>query len=104
MIEEFVQNLQQAEVEARDIVKAAREKAQAIQRDSEIRLAAEKSTVQSSLQERLDALDEEANQQIKLAEDQFQRELKEQLQSVEEIAREHESAALNFLLSELTAR
>jgi hypothetical protein len=104
MIEEFVQSLQQAEVEAKDIVKAAKEKVQAIQHDSEMRLAAERSAAGSSLQERLDALDQEANQQVKLADGQLQRDLKEQLQTIELVARDHEDVALKFLLSQLTAR
>lgn len=104
MIEEFIQSLRQAEAEAKDVIKAAREKVQVIQRDSETRLATEKASAQLSLQQCLDALDEEANQQVRLAEDQLQRDLKEQIQSVEHIAREHKDAALNFLLTELISR
>lgn len=104
MIEEFVQGLQQAEAEAKDIIKAAREKVQTIRHDSESRLATEEASVQLSLQQRLDALDQEANRQIKLAEDQLQQDLKEQLQNIELVAHDHKDAALNFLLSELTAR
>ncbi|MHB8071729.1 MAG: hypothetical protein ACYDHF_07290 [Candidatus Cryosericum sp.] len=104
MIEEFVQGLQQAEVEAKDIVKAARERVQAIQHDTEASLVAEKTSALLSLQLRLDTIDQGANQQIKLAEDQLQRDLKEQLQSIELVAHGHEDAALNLLLSELTPR
>lgn len=102
MIEEFVQGLQQAEVEAKDIIKAAREKVQTIQHDSEVRLAAERSSAELSLRKRLDALDQESDQQVKVAEDQLRRDLKEQLQGIEQAERDRKDVALNFLLSELT--
>jgi len=104
MIEEFVQDLRQAEVEAKDIIKTAKEKAQTIERDSQARLAVLRSSAESSLQQRIGALDQEAHHQIQLAQDQLQEDIQEGLQSVERSAREHKDAALNFLLSELISR
>jgi vacuolar-type H+-ATPase subunit E/Vma4 len=101
MIEEFVQGLRQAEIEAKDIVKAAKEKAQTIERDSQARLAALRSSADLSLQQRIGALDQESQHEIRLAQDQLQQDIQEGLQSVERSAREHKDAALNFLLSEL---
>jgi vacuolar-type H+-ATPase subunit H len=104
MIEEFIQKLQQAETEADDIVKSAKEKVQTIQRDSEFALAKDKASAELSLQQRLGAIDLEMNQQTKLAEDQLGRDLKEQLEILEHQAQDHRSVALDLLLSRLTPR
>jgi len=104
MIEDFVQGLQQAELEAKDIIRAARERVQSIQRDSEVRLLAERSSAESTLRQRLDALDRESDHQVRLAEDQLRRDLKEQLEETERGAHDRRGAALNFLLSEIANR
>jgi hypothetical protein len=104
MIDEFIQNLQQAEVEADGVLKAAKERIQTIQRDAESSLAAVRASVELSLQRRLDAIDEETNQHMKLAEDQLRQDLKEQLINLERLAQDRKGAALDLLLSELTAR
>ena len=104
MIEEFIQNLQQAEVEAKGIIKVARERVQTIQRDVESSLAVVRTSTEVSLQQRLDVIDQETNQHMKLAEDQLRRDLKEQLESLEHLAQNRKPAALDLLLSRLTAR
>ena len=104
MIEEFIQNLQQAEVEADGIIKTAKEKVRSIQRDSEASLTKDKISTELSLGRRLDAIDQETNQQMKLAEDQFHTDLKQQLDSLERQTQDHRRVALDFLLSRLTAR
>jgi len=104
MIEEFIQNLQQAEVEAKGIIKVARERVQTIQRDVESSLAVVRTSTEVSLQQRLDVIDQETNQHMKLAEDQLRRDLKEQLESLEHRAQNRKPAALDLLLSRLTAR
>ena len=104
MIEEFIQNLQQAEVEADGVIKVAKEKVQSIQRDSESSLAKERASAELSLQRRFDAIDQETNQQMKLVEDQFHRDLKEQLESIESLAQDHRRLALDLLLSKFTVR
>ena len=104
MIEEFIQSLQQAEVEAKGVIKVARETVQTIQGDAESSLAEVRASVELSLQQRLDAIDQETNQHMKLAEDQLRRDLKEQLESLEHRAQDRRPAALDLLLSRLTAR
>jgi vacuolar-type H+-ATPase subunit H len=104
MIEEFIQNLQQAEVEAKGIIKVARERVQTIQRDAESSLAVVRTSTELSLQQRLDVIDQETNQHMKLAEDQLRRDLKEQLESLEHRAQDRRPVALDLLLSRLTAR
>jgi len=104
MIEEFIQKLQQAEVEADGILKNAKEKVRTIQRDSESALARNKASAELLLQQRLGAIDLEMNQQTKLAEDQLGRDLKEQLEILEHQAQDRKPVALDLLLSRLTAR
>ena len=104
MIEEFIQKLQQAEVDADGVLKVAKEKVRTIQRDSEAALTKDKASAELSLQQRLGAIDQEMNQQTKLAEDQLGRDLKEQLESLEHQAQDHRSVALDLLLSRLTSR
>jgi len=104
MIEEFIQSLQQAEVEAKGVIKVARETVQTIQGDAESSLAEVRASVELSLQRRLDAIDEETNQHMKLAEDQLRRDLKEQLENLEDRAQDRRPATLDLLLSRLTAR
>jgi vacuolar-type H+-ATPase subunit H len=104
MIEEFIQSLQQAEVEANGIIKAARERVQTIRRDSESSLAEVRASAELSLQRRLDIIDQETNQQMRLAEDQFRLDLKQQLESLERWAYDHRRVVLDLLLSKLTAR
>jgi len=104
MIEEFIQKLQQAEVDADGVLKVAKEKVRTIQRDSEAALTKDKASVELSLQQRLGAIDQEMNQQTKLAEDQLGRDLKEQLEILEHQAQDHRSVALDLLLSRLTSR
>jgi vacuolar-type H+-ATPase subunit H len=104
MIEEFIQNLQQAEVEAKGIIKVARERVQTIQRDVESSLSGVRASAELSLQQRLDPIDQETNQQMRLAEDQFRLDLKQQLKSLERRARDRRRVALDSLLSKLTAR
>jgi len=104
MIEEFIQNLQQAEVEAKGIIKVARERVQTIQRDVESSLSEVRASAELSLQQRLDPIDQETNQQMRLAEDQFRLDLKQQLKSLERRAHDRRRVALDSLLSKLTAR
>ncbi|MBA4365277.1 MAG: hypothetical protein WC625_01645 [Caldisericia bacterium] len=104
MIEEFIQSLQQAEVEADGIIKAARERVQTIRRDSESALAMVRASAELMLQRRLDPIDQETNQHMKLAEDQFCLDLKQQLESLELRAHDRRRVALDLLLSRLTAR
>ena len=104
MIEEFIQKLQQAEVEADGILKNAKEKVRTIQRDSESALARNKASEELLLEQRLGAIDLEMNQQTKLAEDQLGRDLKEQLEILEHQAQDRKPVALDLLLSRLTAR
>lgn len=104
MIEEFIQELQQAEVEADGVLKTAKEKVRTIQRDSESSLAKDRASAELSLQQRLDAIDQETNQQMKLAEDQLRQDLKEQLEDLERRAQDRRSIVLDLLLSRLTAR
>jgi vacuolar-type H+-ATPase subunit H len=104
MIEEFIQSLQQAEVEAKGVIKVARETVQTIQGDAESSLAEVRASVELSLQRRLDAIDQETNQHMKLAEDQLRRDLKEQLENLEDRAQDRRPATLDLLLSRLTAR
>jgi len=104
MIEEFIQSLQQAEVEADGVIKAARERVQTIRRDSESSLTTVRASAELSLQRRLDPIDQETNQQMRLAEDQFRLDLKQQLKSLERRAHDRRRVALDLLLSKLTAR
>jgi len=104
MIEEFIQSLQQAEVEAKGVIKVARETVQTIQGNAESSLAEVRASVELSLQRRLDAIDQETNQHMKLAEDQLRRDLKEQLENLEDRAQDRRPATLDLLLSRLTAR
>ena len=104
MIEEFIQNLQQAEVEAKGIIKVARERVKTIQRDVESSLSGVRASAELSLQQRLDVIDQETNQHMKLAEDQLRRDLKEQLENLEDRAQDRRPATLDLLLSRLTAR
>jgi len=104
MIEEFIQSLQQAEVEADGVLKAARERVQTIRRDSESALATGRASAELSLQRRLDPIDQEADHQMRLAEDQFRLDLKQQLESLEILAQDRRRLALDLLLSKLTAR
>jgi vacuolar-type H+-ATPase subunit H len=104
MIEEFIQSLQQAEVEADGVIKAAREKVETMGRDSESALATLRASVELSLQQRLDPIDQETEQQMKLAEDQFRLDLKQQLESLEHQAQDHRRMVLDSLLSRLIAR
>jgi vacuolar-type H+-ATPase subunit H len=104
MIEEFIQKLQQAEVEADGVLKAAKERVQTIQHDSESSLAKVRTSAESLLQRQLDAIDEKTNQQMRLAEDQLRRDLKEQLEGLERRAQDRRSVVLDLLLSKLTAR
>ena len=104
MIEEFIQKLQQAEVDADGVLKVAKEKVRTIQRDSEAALTKDKASAELSLQQRLGAIDKETDQQTKLAENQLGRDLKEQLEILEHQAQDHRSVALDLLLSRLTSR
>lgn len=104
MIEEFIQNLQQAEVEADGVIEAARERVQTIRHDSESSLATVRASAKLSLQQRLDPIDQEMNRQIGLAEDQLRLDLKRQLESLERQAHDRRGVALDLLLSKLTAR
>jgi vacuolar-type H+-ATPase subunit H len=104
MIEEFIEKLQQAEAEADGIVKSAKEKVRAIERDSDSARAKDKASVELSLQQRLGAIDQKMDQQTKLARDQLGRDLKEQLEILERQAQDHRLAALDLLLSRLTSR
>ena len=104
MIEEFIQKLQQAEVDADGVLKVAKEKVRTIQRDSESALTKDKASAELSLQQRLGAIDQETDQQTKLAENQLGRDLKEQLEILEHQAQDHRSVALDLLLSRLTSR
>lgn len=104
MIEEFIQSLQQAEVEADGVIKVARERVQTILRDSESSLATVRASAELLLQRRLDPIDQETNQQMRLAEDQFRLDLKQQLESLECRAHDRRRVALDLLLSKLTAR
>jgi vacuolar-type H+-ATPase subunit H len=104
MIEEFIQNLQQAEVEAKGIIKIARERVQTIQRDAESSLAAVRASAELSLQRRLDVIDQETNQHMKLAEDQLRQDVEEQLENLDRRAEDRRPVALDLLLSRLTAR
>jgi vacuolar-type H+-ATPase subunit H len=104
MIEEFIQKLQQAEVDADGVLKVAKEKVRTIQRDSEAALTKDKASAELSLQQRLGAIDQETDQQTKLAEDQLGWDLKEQLEILEHQAQDHRSVALDLLLSRLTSR
>ncbi|MHC1679059.1 MAG: hypothetical protein AB9886_00765 [Candidatus Cryosericum sp.] len=103
MIEEFIQSLQQAEVEADGIIKAAHERVQTILHDSESALAVVRASAELMLQRRLDPIDQETNQHMELAEDQFRLDLKRQLESLELLAHDRRRAALDLLLSRLTA-
>jgi vacuolar-type H+-ATPase subunit H len=103
MIEEFIQSLQQAEVEADGVIKVARERVQTILRDSESSLASVRASAELLLQRRFDAIDQETNQQMKLAEDQLRGDLKQQLESLERQAQDRRRVALDLLLSRLTA-
>jgi vacuolar-type H+-ATPase subunit H len=104
MIEEFIQKLQQAEVEADGVLKTAKERVQTIQHDCESSLAKVRASAKSLLQRQLDAIDEKTNQQMRLAEDQLRRDLKEQLEGLERRAQDRRSVVLDLLLSKLTAR
>jgi len=104
MIEEFIQSLQRAEVEADGIIKAAREKVQSIGRDSESTLAMVRASAELSLQQRLGPIDQETEQQMKLAEGQFRLDLKQQLESLEHQAHDRRRMVLDSLLSRLIAR
>ena len=104
MIEEFIQKLQQAEVDADGVLKVAKEKVRTIQRDSEAALTKDKASAELSLQQRLGAIDQETDQQMKLAEDQLGRDLNEQLESLEHRAQDRRPVALDLLLSRLTAQ
>ncbi|MHB8106793.1 MAG: hypothetical protein ACYDH4_05130 [Candidatus Cryosericum sp.] len=104
MIEEFILKLQQAEVEADEVVKSAREKVRTIERDSESTLAKDKASAELSLQQRLGVIDQEMDQQTKVARDQLGKDLKEQLEILERQAQDHRLAALDMLLSRLTPR
>jgi len=104
MIEEFIQKLQQAEVDADGVLKVAKEKVRTIQRDSEAVLTKGKASAELSLQQRLGAIDQETDQQMKLAEDQLGRDLNEQLESLEHRAQDRRPVALDLLLSRLTAQ
>lgn len=104
MIEEFIQNLRQVEVEAKGVIKVARERVQTIQSEAESSLAAVRASAELSLQQRLDVIDRETDQHMKLAEDQLRRDLKEQLESLEHRAQDRRPAGLDLLLSRLTAR
>jgi vacuolar-type H+-ATPase subunit H len=103
MIEEFIQSLQQAEVEADGVIKAAHERVQTIRHDSESALAVVRASAELSLQQRLDPIDQETEQQMKLAEDQFRLDLKQQLESLEHQAQDHRRMVLDSLLSKLIA-
>ena len=104
MMEEFIQKLQQAEVEADGILKNAKEKVRTIQRDSESTLTKDKVSAKLLLQQQLGAIDQKMDQQTKLAEGQLDRDLKEQLEILEHQAQDHRSVALDLLLSRLTSR
>jgi hypothetical protein len=104
MIEEFIQKLQQAEVEADGVLKTAKEKVRTIERDSDSSIAKDRASAELLLQRQLDAIDQETNQQMRLAEDQLRQDLKEQLINLERLAQDRKGAALDLLLSELTAR
>jgi F0F1-type ATP synthase membrane subunit b/b' len=103
MIEEFIQSLQQAEVEADGVLKSAREKVRTIEHDSESCLAKDRASAELLLQRQLDAIDQETNQKMKLAEDQLRQDLKEQLEGLERRAQDRRSMVLDLLLSKLTA-
>lgn len=104
MIEEFIQSLQQAEVEADGVLKTAKERVQTIQHDCESSLAKDKASAELALQRRLDSIDQEIGQQTKLSEYQLRQDLKEQLINLERLAQDRKGAALDLLLSELTTR
>jgi F0F1-type ATP synthase membrane subunit b/b' len=101
MIEEFIQQVQQAEVEADALVRAAKEKVQEIERNSESALVQARASAEASLEQRFRAIDQEADEQIKLVEEQSRRDLQEQLADLDKRAQSHRSAALDLLLSKL---
>ncbi|RIE08172.1 hypothetical protein [Candidatus Cryosericum odellii] len=104
MIEEFIQKLQQAEVDADGVLKVAKEKVRTIQHDSDSALTKGRASAGLLLQRQLDAIDQKMDQQTKLAEGQLDRDLKEQLEILEHQAQDHRSVALDLLLSRLTSR
>jgi len=104
MIEEFIQKLQQAEVDADGVLKVAKEKVRTIQHDSDSALTKGRASAELLLQRQLDAIDRETDQQTKLAEDQLGRDLKEQLEILEHQAQDRKLVALDLLLSRLTSR
>lgn len=101
MIEEFIQQVQQAEVEADALVRAAKEKVQEIERSSESALVQARASAEASLEQRFRAIDQEADEQIKLVEEQSRRDLQEQLADLDKRAQSQRSAALDLLLSKL---
>lgn len=104
MIEEFIQNVQHAEIEADAIVAAAKEKVQDIQRNAESALVRVRASAEASLEQRFHAIDQETGEQVKLIEGQFRRDLQEQLSDLERLAQDHRSVVLDLLLGKLMAR
>lgn len=104
MIEEFIQQVRQTEVEADALIAAATEKAQEIQHGSESALVSARASSEASLEQRFRAIDQEADEQIRLVEEQSRRDLKEQLADLDNRAQSHRSAALDLMLSKLIAR
>jgi len=103
MIEEFIQNVQRAEVEADALVAAAKEKVQDIQRNAESTLIRDRASAEASLEQRIHAIDQEADAQVKRVEEQFHRNLQEQLSDLDRLVRDHRSAAVKLLLAKLIA-
>ncbi len=104
MIEEFMQDLHQAETDADVVVKAAQDRVQTIRRDSDLSISAIRVSSELLLQQQLDAIDEETNQQMQLAGDRLREALKRQLESLELQAQDRRPVALDLLVSGLTAR
>jgi vacuolar-type H+-ATPase subunit E/Vma4 len=102
MIEEFIQRLQQTEVEADGILASAKEKVQTINRDLESSLAEVRSSVSQELQHRLDVIDKQFNEQVDSEQRQLRQEMKQQLADLEHGALECRQAALERFISHLT--
>jgi F0F1-type ATP synthase membrane subunit b/b' len=102
MIEEFIQRLQQTEVEAEGILASAKEKVQTINRDLESSLAEVRASASQELQHRLDAIDKQINEQVDGEQRQLRQEMKQQLEDLEHGALECRQAVLERLISHLT--
>ncbi|MGB9667298.1 MAG: hypothetical protein ACPL2N_08295 [Candidatus Cryosericum sp.] len=104
MIEEFIQQLQQAEAEADAVVAGARTKVQEIEHASESALISLRASAEASLKQRLQAIDQEADEQIKLLEEQFERDRQEQMADLDRVAHDRRGAVLDLLTGKLISR